>query len=931
MVTFFAERNVRKGGTMKHPMWALILLLLSTAMVFGQVAEEKLPGIYTEYQIDSDGTLASYTTIYTGAEYIPAKAINRTGAFSPLYSDTAVLWVDRIHQNAVAENVSITGDGMSIFAGWWLNNERVSLYRSLGDGLPLWAFGTPLANWQIDVASSEDGHLLAATSSGTPFRLWDKVIPIPLMEYRYPSGFISGDCAVSKDGSTAAAAADNGMTGRLFVFDANGDSLYAVDFDRGRGVYGVDLSSDGSIALVSTYDVHSIFENGSLRQTISNYGQTPAKISADGSRLVKGDFSANVTLYEWNGSSYIQQWQSNIGGPWVVSVAISDDGSTVAAGTGYSNGKTVLFDASSSTPLWTYQYYGSYGAYVRAVSLSDDGSMCAAASWGDTAQTGDFYVLTVHARNDSSPIIGVTRNDEPGSLFDCDISSDGENITAGGKAVHAYQWGNGGEVYSVLVGSTPSINAATEQILNPTRFVQVGNSISPRAIFRNYGDNTASFDVYVLIEDSSGATVYSSSNSVASLAPGDTAHVIFSPYWSPSAYNYFNAQVWCELTGDQYPGDDTISLDIKCFHDAEARAIQIPYDETTVSMQITPRALVYNNGSYTESIQSILSLRDSVGTLIYCDTTLSSVLSPEQEATVTFAPLSPSPVGDYNAELIVSVTDDIYPGNNVRSKDFYVSYEIIYDDGGAEAYYVVSSTYDNNKFATRFTPTLTPPFDLVGGRIFVNATDPFDYVQLCDDAGGLPDTVAPLREIYNVSSSSSPDWAYFTFDTLEVTSVRDFWLVFHWPPASPGSPGVGADDFMPTLRSWWYNITSGWNNWTNHNWMIRLKQSPELTAVKEETSSYPSCYYLYKNYPNPFRTRTAISFDLPEETFCELLVFDAAGRCIRTLRDAAMKPGHHTVMWDGRNQQGNTVSNGIYFYRLQTARFSKAQKLVVIK
>jgi hypothetical protein len=916
---------------MKNPMWYFILLLLLTAMALGQGAEEKLPGAYTEYGIDEDGYLSSYTTIYTGTEFIPADPIDREGSFFPLYSDTAVLWVDRNHQYAVAENVTIAGDGMNIFAGWWLNNERASFYRSLGDGIPLWAFSMPLADWMIDVASSEDGHLLAATSSGAPFRLWDKTNPVPVMEFRYPSGFVSGECAVSKDGSTAAAAADNGTTGRLFAFDANGDSLYAVDFDRGNGIYGVDLSSDGTIALVSTYYVHSIFENGILRETITNYGQTPAKLSSDGSRLVKGDFSGNVTLYEWNGSSYIQQWQSHIGGPWVAAVAISDDGSTIIAGTGYSNGKTVLFDASSSIPLWSYQYYGNYGAYVRAVALSDDGSICAASSWGDTAQTGDFYVLTVHARSDSAPIIGVTRNEEPGSLFDCAVSSDGENITAGGKAVHAYQMGNGGEVYSVLVGSTPSINAATEEILSPTRFAQVGDIITPRAVFKNFGDNAASFGVYVLIEDSLGSSVYSSSSSVSNLSPGDTSHVFFSPDWSPSTYNCFTARIWCELTGDQYTGDDTISLDIKCFHDVEAREIQIPYNETTVNMQITPQATVYNNGSYTESIEATLSLRDSLGALVYCDTTWSSSLAPEQEATVTFTPLIPSQVGDYTAELIVSVADDIYPGNNTRVKYFYVSYEIIYDDGGAEAYYIVSSVYDNNKFATRFTPTLTPPFFLVGGRIFVNATNPFDYVQLCDDMGGLPDTTMPLREIYNVSSSNAPDWAYFTFDTLMVVSPRDFWLVLHWPPASPGSPGVGADDFIPTMRSWWYNNTNGWNNWTNHNWMIRLQQAPEEVGVASDTPTLPSCFRLYESYPNPFSIRAQISFDIPVATTCDLKIFDATGRCVRTLKHAILKPGHYTTIWDRKDQQGRMVSNGVYFYRLQTARYIKTRKLIVIK
>jgi len=915
-----------------HKYSFFILLLSVVSALYGLEPEKtNLPGYYTECNINTEGHISSYSYTFTGSEMIPEKPFQNVIVSIPLYSDTAVLWVDRNHLNAVAENVTITGDGMSIFAGWWLNNERASLYRTLGNGTPLWTYPTPLANWQIDVSSSEDGHLLSAASSGSPFVIWDKSCSIPIKEFYYPSGFLGRQCAVSKDGSTAAVATDNGSTGRLFVFSANGDSLYTADFDRGNGVYGVELSQNGTIALVSTYYVLSIFENGSLRDTISNYGQTAAKLSGDGSKIVKGDFSGRVTLYEWNGASYAQQWQSTIGGPWVVAVDISSDGSTIMAGTGYSNGKSVMFDAASSTPLWTYQNYGSYGAYVHAVSLSGDGSIGAAASWGDTAQTGTFYVLTVHSKTVSTPIIGVTRNSEIGSLFDCDVSSDGQYITAGGKAVHAYQMGNGGEVYSVLVGNTPSANVATESIDAPVHLIQTGNVITPTATFKNYGDNAASFNVHFTIEDSTGTTVYSSEDSISNLSSGASTQKAFSPTWTPSNYNYFHAIVWCELSGDQYPGDDTLTLAVKCFHDAEARAILVPFNETTINMQITPQALVYNNGSYTESFEAILTVKDSLGNPVYVDTTNSSAVSPETEATILFSNLTPATIGNHTCELKVNVSNDINPGNNTKSKTSYISYEIIYDDGAAEAYYIVGSTYDNNKFAVRFTPTLSVPFYFTGGRIFVNATNTFDYVALCNDASGLPDTVSPLIEDYNVGATSAPEWAYFIFDSFEVTTPRDFWVVLHWSPSSPNSPGVGADNFSPNLRSWWYNNTNGWNNWTMHNWMVRLMQSPGAGAVKTISPSLPICYKLYNASPNPFRKNTLIVFDIPKKEKVTLEIFDASGRKIRELVNCVIKPGHYSKRWNGKNTKDGNVASGIYFIRLKTNTFKSVRKILLIK
>jgi len=243
----------------------------------------------------------------------------------------------------------------------------------------------------------------------------------------------------------------------------------------------------------------------------------------------------------------------------------------------------------------------------------------------------------------------------------------------------------------------------------------------------------------------------------------------------------------------------------------------------------------------------------------------------------------------------------------------------------------VSSTYDNNKFAVKFTPTLLVPFYFTGGRIYVNATGAFDYVALYNDASGLPDTTSPLMEDYNVAAVSAPGWAQFNYDSFEVTAARDFWVVLHWPPSSPNSPGVGADNFSPNLRSWWYNNTDGWNNWTMHNWMIRLMQTPGAGAIKSTPPSLPFCYKLYNTYPNPFNTNTLISFDIPEHKKVTLDIIDITGRKIRQLLSDKIKPGHHKLKWNGKNTTDKDVSTGIYFVRLKTGSFKSVRKILLIR
>ena len=129
---------------MRYLCFSLLLVFSFVGMLRGETTNEKpLPGYYTSYKVNSKGKIINFSYTYTGEKMIPEHPIESIVKNTPLYSDTAVLWVDRNHQNAIAENVAISNDGMSIFAGWWLNNERASLYRSIGNGVPLWAYSMP--------------------------------------------------------------------------------------------------------------------------------------------------------------------------------------------------------------------------------------------------------------------------------------------------------------------------------------------------------------------------------------------------------------------------------------------------------------------------------------------------------------------------------------------------------------------------------------------------------------------------------------------------------------------------------------------------------------------------------------------------------------------------------------------------------------------
>ncbi len=84
-------------------------------------------------------------------------------------------------------------------------------------------------------------------------------------------------------------------------------------------------------------------------------------------------------------------------------------------------------------------------------------------------------------------------------------------------------------------------------------------------------------------------------------------------------------------------------------------------------------------------------------------------------------------------------------------------------------------------------------------------------------------------------------------------------------------------------------------------------------------------------WPNPVRGEGTIAFALPRAGTASLKVFDVRGRCVRTLVDGAVTAGENVALWDGRDDAGHVLPDGVYVYRLQTAGTTLTRKLLVVR
>jgi len=106
--------------------------------------------------------------------------------------------------------------------------------------------------------------------------------------------------------------------------------------------------------------------------------------------------------------------------------------------------------------------------------------------------------------------------------------------------------------------------------------------------------------------------------------------------------------------------------------------------------------------------------------------------------------------------------------------------------------------------------------------------------------------------------------------------------------------------------------------------------------VKASIENLPKAFALLQNYPNPFNPETWIPYQLSEPTDVGITIYNAAGQMVRRLDLGYRMPGHYTdrsraAHWDGRNEAGEEVASGVYFYQLQAGRDVSIRKMIVLR
>lgn len=105
----------------------------------------------------------------------------------------------------------------------------------------------------------------------------------------------------------------------------------------------------------------------------------------------------------------------------------------------------------------------------------------------------------------------------------------------------------------------------------------------------------------------------------------------------------------------------------------------------------------------------------------------------------------------------------------------------------------------------------------------------------------------------------------------------------------------------------------------------------QITSIQNDERQQPNYFGLKQNFPNPFNPNTTIRYSISSPEQVSIKIYDISGQLIKEINKEHYQAGEFEVVWDGKNNFGEKVSSGSYFYQLVIGNHSEAKKMILLK
>ena len=322
----------------------------------------------------------------------------------------------------------------------------------------------------------------------------------------------------------------------------------------------------------------------------------------------------------------------------------------------------------------------------------------------------------------------------------------------------------------------------------------------------------------------------------------------------------------------------------------------------------------------------MISRRNYVASLPPVLSAISDVTIGEDSTTMVFASAS-DPDGDL---LTYSATADTSAIAFEVSNDTVTVKPLKDWNGSSVVTVAVTDSYTSAEQS--FTLTVTAAPDPPGPFAWTAPTSENDSIEVTNSNGSDSFSIG-------WSSSVDPDGDAVTYK-----------LAISHPPHNV--PTVMTESFSGTSRSFSFAEFIGlWPsslqmiNRLNYKFDVYAYSGNDSTAItgarqlfversgdlNTESIGIPNSFVLHPNYPNPFNPVTQIRFEMPYAGNVDLSIYNLLGMKVKTLYTGQKSAGDFSFKWNGKNDNNQSVSGGVYIYKLQSGQQMQMRKMILLK
>jgi hypothetical protein len=492
--------------------------------------------------------------------------------------------------------------------------------------------------------------------------------------------------------------------------------------------------------------------------------------------------------------------------------------------------------------------------------------------------------------------------------------------------------GNDTFLKDIFAYCLPYPDVGITAIESPPSAVTGGVTYPVSVTVENFGNVTATFDVSCTIDG------YADTEVVTDLDPGESTLVEFNN-WAEDLSGHYTMTAITHLVDDIDRTNDTIQQDISVLAPPSVIINEVFYDEAGAD-QHTFTELKGTAGASLGGVH-LLGISGTHGNVyntvaVTGNIPIDGYFVVGQDASVSNVDMVDSDVnwhnGPDNVWLIYVFEGDtiildkvgygptsgwVFKGEGNPVSDV--------DPGHSIARHPDGQDTDDNSVDFKDFLVPTPGVPNMWSDVAVDTIIAPEGSITCGDTitpSAVVSNQGEQEETFEVICTIKSDASVLYEDEIELTLgvAEDRTLEFEeW--TVPGC--YTSEDYIVTVYAYLATDLDTTNN--------RKERAFQGVGIEEEFTGIPTTFALLQNNPNPVINITKIAYQIPFTCRVSLTIYDATGRLVRTLVDRVEDAGYKSAIWNGKDDEGNDASSGIYFYKLKADDYIIQKKMILIR